>query len=124
MSSLTMTPLPLTARQMEKCLDELWNMIGARHAYDARGRYISGLRSDAIFARASETHEADTNGWRESHGARLILAVIANDREGDRSLARQSEDPLADVEAEIIARARASIPAWTREIVRQRRAEA
>ena len=96
-------------------------MLGARHAYDSRGRYISGFRSDAIDARAAETHDADTVGWLESQGALLVLAVISRDRAGDRSLANLSEDPLGDVEAEIIARAKASIPAWTREVARQRR---
>lgn len=60
-----------------------------------------------------------TYGWLESEGALLILELVEQDTGGDRSLAVMDLE-FDDVEAEIISRAKASIPAWTRRVAHQR----
>lgn len=112
--SLKEMPYPATGRRMERCLDQLVNFMMVRYAIDDRGRYIAGFQGLAIEARANSRHEKRTYAWYQSEAARLILATIEADRRGGRKLTRLSDHPASDVEAAIIDRVKAVIPAWTR----------
>lgn len=107
---------PYTMSKMTRHLDRLLHLMGARYGKDERGRYISGFGSAAISFRASGHHEPGSYLWFESEGARLILDVIAEDRAGDRALARL--DPEIDTESMIVQEAKKRVGAWSRNIDR------